>query len=196
VPLVVLLDFLGSAGQGWRNRAHVSWRDLVPLLPFTAVGVLSALLLLHGLDQDMLRRALGVFVLGYGAWQLSPLPAIRATRWSSLPYGVLGGLVGTLFGTGGPFYVIYLSMRGLDKRALRSSFAVWFLVDGSLRLSGYTFFGFLGRDTLGAVLAALPFAGLGLLVGGHVHTSLSQDTFKRVISVLLVVSGVALLLKS
>jgi len=196
VPLVVLLDFVGSAGQGWHNRLRVSWRDLLPLLPFTIAGVLAALWLLDGLDAALLRRALGVFVLGYGAWQLSPLPALRTTRWSSLPYGLMGGLVGTLFGTGGPFYVVYLSMRGLEKEALRASFATWFLVDGTLRLGGYAAFGFIGRDTLSAILLALPFAGLGLLVGGRIHTGLSQDVFRRVISVLLVLSGVALLVKS
>ena len=165
VPVVVLLDYLGSAGQGVRNRANVSWRDLVPLLPFTVAGVLGALYLLDSLDGEVLRRSLGVFVLLYGAYQLSPLPAIRTTRMAALPYGVLGGMVGTLFGTGGPFYVIYLSMRGLDKAALRASFAAWFVIEGTLRLGGYVAFGFLGVEALTKGLMALPFAALGLLVG-------------------------------
>ncbi len=195
VPLVVLLDFLGSAGQGFRNRAQVSWRDLAPLLPFTVAGVLAALFLLDALDATLLRRALGVFVLAYGIWQLSPLPAIRTTRLSAVPYGVLGGLVGTLFGTGGPFYVIYLSMRGLDKVALRASFAAWFIIDGTMRLTGYAVFGFLDRDTLLKAALSLPFAALGLFMGGRIHTNLSQDTFRRIISVLLLISGCGLLLK-
>ncbi len=196
VPLVVLLDYLGSASQGLKNRARVAWRDLVPLLPFTIVGVLAALFLLDALDPLVLRRALGVFVLVYAVYQLSPLPPIRATRLSSLPYGVLGGLVGTLFGTGGPFYVIYLSMRGLDKVALRASFAAWFMIDGTMRLAGYTAFGFLDADTLLKTALSLPFAGLGLYLGGRIHTGLSQDVFRRVISVLLLLSGCGLLLKS
>ena len=137
VPLVVVLDYLGSAGQGLRNRSRVSWPDLVPLLPFTISGVLAALDLLDALDAVLLRRALGVFVLVYGIYQLSPLPPIRSTRFSALPYGLLGGLVGTLFGTGGPFYVMYLSMRGLDKDALRASFAVWFVILGSCLSCGW-----------------------------------------------------------
>ena len=196
VPVVVLLDYLGSAGQGLRNRESVSWRDLAPLLPFTVVGVLAALYLLDRLDAAVLRRSLGVFVLVYGAYQLSPLPAIRATRLSSVPYGVLGGLVGTLFGTGGPFYVIYLSMRGLDKNTLRVSFAAWFVIDGTMRLGGYAAFGFLGLEALLKAAMALPFAALGLFVGGRIHTTLSQDAFRRIISVLLLVSGCGLLLKS
>ena len=195
VPMVVLLDFLGSASQGIRNRRAVSWRDLLPLLPFTVCGVLLALWLLDSLDAALLRRALGVFVIAYGAYQLSPLPAIRSTRLAALPYGLLGGLVGTLFGTGGPFYVIYLSLRGLEKSTLRASFATWFIIDASMRLGGYVAYGFLDIAALAKVALALPCAALGLFVGGRVHTSISQQVFKRVISVLLLISGCGLLLK-
>ena len=48
---------------------------------------------------------------------------------------------------------------------------------------------------LGYLLAALPIAGAGLYVGGRVQTGLSQRAFQIVIRVLLLVSGVALLLK-
>lgn len=195
VPLVVLLDFVGSAGQGVRNRALVSWQDLLPLLPFTVLGVLAALYLMDTLDAVVLRRSLGVFVLVYALYQLSPLPAVRTTRLSAVPYGALGGLVGTLFGTGGPFYVIYLSMRGLDKGALRASFATWFVIDGALRLGGYAAFGFLSADTLLKAAMALPIAVLGLMLGGRIHTNVSQQSFRRVISILLLVSGCGLLFK-
>lgn len=195
VPVVVALDLVGSAGQGLKNRQQVSWHDLLPLLPFTVCGVVAALYMLDALDARVLRRALGGFVLLYGTYQLLALPAISATRWSALPYGVLGGLIGTMFGTGGPFYVMYLSMRGLEKGALRASFAIWFLVDGSMRIAGYSAFGFMNLQALKALAMALPVALLGLLIGGRVHTRMSQQWFKRVISVLLVLSGLALIFK-
>ena len=44
-------------------------------------------------------------------------------------------LVGTLFGTGGPFYVIYLNLRGLDRSVFRATFAMNFLIDGGVRLA-------------------------------------------------------------
>lgn len=196
VPLVVALDFLGSAGQGLKNRRLVSWRDLAPLLPFTILGMVSALYLLDALDPTWLRRALGTFVLVYGTYQLLSLPTLAVTRLSSLPYGFLGGLVGTLFGTGGPFYIMYLSMRGLDKGALRASFAVWFLIYATLLLAGYATFGFLNEQTLISFSVALPVAVAGLLIGGRIHTRLTQATFKRMISVLLILSGTGLLFKS
>jgi len=48
--------------------------------------------------------------------------------------GCLGGLLGTLFGTGGPFYAINLNLRGLARSAFRATFALNFLIDGGVRL--------------------------------------------------------------
>jgi uncharacterized membrane protein YfcA len=48
---------------------------------------------------------------------------------------------------------------------------------------------------MGYLLAAVPFAGAGLYVGGRAQTGLSQRAFRVVIRVLLLASGLALLLK-
>ena len=130
-----------------------------------------------------------------GIYQLLSLPAVRTTRFGAVPYGVLGGLVGTLFGTGGPFYALYLSLRGLEKDAFRASFATWFVIDGTIRLAGYAAAGIAGLETLKALALALPFALVGLLVGGRLQLGIEQAVFKKLISSLLVVSGIALLLK-
>jgi uncharacterized membrane protein YfcA len=50
-------------------------------------------------------------------------------------------------------------------------------------------------DTLLSVAAGLPVAAAGLVLGGRVHTNLSQRVFVRFISLLLVASGAALLLR-
>jgi uncharacterized membrane protein YfcA len=38
VPLVVALDYIGSASQGIRNVDEVSWREQLVLIPFMVVG--------------------------------------------------------------------------------------------------------------------------------------------------------------
>lgn len=195
VPLVVLLDYLGSATQGFRNRQRIVWGDLAPLIPFTIIGVATSLMLLNAVNSKLLSNVLGGFVILYAIYQISPLPVLRGSRILSIPYGFLGGLVGTLFGTGGPFYVIYLNLRGLDKSAFRATFAMYFLVDGAMRLTGYAVVGFFDHQMLMALLASIPIAGIALFIGGRVHTTISQQTFAKLISLLLVTSGSALLLK-
>jgi uncharacterized membrane protein YfcA len=159
VPLVVALDYIGSASQGIRNVDEVSWREQLVLIPFMVIGVGLGLWVLRAVSTALLAKVLGGFVIAYA------------------------------------LYVIYLNLRGLARPAFRATFAMNFLIDGRVRLGAFAAAGLFGRQTLGYLLAALPIAGAGLYVGGRIRTGFSQRAFQIVIRLLLLVSGVALLLK-
>ena len=196
VPLVVLLDYLASSSQGIRHRELIQWRDLWPLLPFSLVGVVLALFLFKQIDPVLLGKGLGVFIILFALYSLSSFaPGQQGGRLWAIPAGSMGGLIGTLFGTGGPFYVIYLKLRGLDKSNFRATFAMIFLLDGAGRLLGYLVSGFYVLDVMLMVGFSVPIMMVGMYIGGHVHTGISQQTFQRTISLLLIGSGLALLFK-
>ena len=195
VPVVVALDFLGSLAQGLKNREKICWAEITPLLPFTLIGVGFALMLFQTADTGTLTSALAVFIIVFAIYQLLPLPDLKGSKIWSVPAGLLGGLVGTLFGTGGPFYMIYLTVRGLDKVQLRSSFAAYFFVDGTIRLLGFALIGLLNAEGFVFLLKCLPIAALALFIGGKVHVTISNNTFKFFISLILVYSGYRLLIK-
>lgn len=195
VPVVVFLDYVGSASQGLKNRKAIAWDEQLPLIPFSLLGVAAGLALLSIAKEALLAQALGVFVMIYAVYQLLPLPTLRGSRIYAAPLGLLGGFVGTIFGTGGPFYVIYLGLRALDKTSFRATFALNFLIDGAIRLGAFALFGLFQGGVLSGSIAALPIVGLGLWLGGKVHTELSQQAYVRIISAVVFVSGVALLFK-
>ena len=195
VPLVVSLDYIGSASQGFKNRHHIAWKEQLVLIPFMLVGIGGGLLVLHAMSTAVLGKVLGGFVLVYAIYQLLPLPALGESRRFAVVCGCLGGLVGTLFGTGGPFYVMYLKLRDLDKSVFRATFATNFLIDGTIRLVSYALIGLWGWQLLVYLLVALPIVGAGLYLGGRLHTELSQQAFVRFVSLLLLGSGAVLLLK-
>jgi uncharacterized membrane protein YfcA len=196
VPCINVLDVAASLVHSWRHREHTRWRELLPLLPFTALGVLLALLVLKSVHPDVLAHFLGVFILGFAVYNLVG-PEIHkhfSRRWAALA-GSLGGLIGTLFGTGGPLYVIYFQLRGLPKSMFRSTIATLFLLDGSMRFTGYVISGLYNRDKLIWIALAFPVMIIGLIVGGRIHTGITQRQFQRAIAVLLTISGIALILK-
>lgn len=196
VPLVGLLDYSASLSHGVKHRESITWREILPLLPFTLLGVGTALYLFKTLDNTLLIRILGVFILIYAFYTLSGRsPHGGGSRRWAVPAGSLGGLVGTLFGTGGPFYVIYLQIRGLHKTTFRATVATIFLLDGASRIVGYTLTGIYTRDTLILVAATIPLMAIGLYAGGHIHTSISQERFTQAIGIALIGSGLALLLR-
>ena len=195
VPLVVFLDYVGSASQGIRNRDQIAWREQLPLIPFAALGVGIGLLLLKEMGSALLAQALGGFVIAFAVYQLLPLPELRGSRLFVVPCGFFGALIGTLFGTGGPFYVIYFGLRGLEKDTFRATFAANFLIDGVMRLAAYASFGFFFPGVIMSMLGALPIGGAALWIGGRAHSDMSRESYAKLISVLLLGSGIILLLK-
>lgn len=195
VPVIVLLDYLAAMSHGIRHFHHIQWRDLLPILPFTLAGILIALSLLKQVEPGLLTDALGIFIIGYAIYSLLPLPPLHGSRLWAAPLGSLTGLVGTVFGTGGPFIVIYLALRDLSKNAFRGTLATLFAIDGGMRLIGFAAIGFYQRDNLMLVLVAIPVMALGLYAGGHIHTSLSRQSFVRLVAGVLIASGASLLLK-
>jgi len=195
VPLVALLDYTASLTQGIQNRSHIRWRDIWPLLPFTVLGVATGLMFHRVSNPALLTKALGVFIGSYAIYALLPLPNFSGRRWWAVPAGYCGGTVGALFGTGGPFYVIYLTLRQADKFGFRATAAAIFLFDGGCRLVGFTLSGMFHRHILLAAVAALPLVAVGLRFGNRFHLTISPKNFMRLICVILLGSGMALLLK-
>lgn len=196
VPLIVLLDYVASFSQGMSNRRDIRWNEILMLIPFSLIGVALALFVISKASAMLLVKALGVFIIAFALYTLSGFtPKAGAARaWGALA-GILGGLIGTMFGTGGPFYVTYFKARGLEKAAFRATFATMFLIDGAARLSGYAGAGLFTTSYLVVVAATLPIMGVFLYIGGRIHTKLTQHDFQRGISLLLIVSGIALLAK-
>ncbi len=196
VPVVILLDYLGSLSHGLHHRKQVLWREIVPLTPFTLSGIVVALYLMKQVEPGTLTVALGIFVILYAVYSLLPIQLPQGSRLWAAPLGFLAGLIGAAFGTGGPFIVIYLTLRQLDKLSFRGTIAVIFFIDGGMRLLGYFLSGLYTLELLGWTLLSIPLAALGMWLGGQIHSGLSQRQFVQIISVTLLLSGTALLVKS
>jgi uncharacterized membrane protein YfcA len=196
VPLVVALDYLASASQGIKDKKAIQWQEIWPLLPFALIGMAAAIILLKTIDAQLLLKAVAIFIILYALYSLiGKNPQSVHSRWWAIPAGSLGGLIGTTFGTGGPFYVVYLQMRKLDKTQFRATFATLFLLDGANRLAVYLFSGILTTQFLKMLAMGLPVMMIGIYLGGRAHTSISQDNFRRGIGILLICSGIALLIR-
>ena len=196
VPVLGLLSYSGTLMQSIHLRKQVVWRDMLPLIPFSLLGIFIAIWLLVNVDANKLVMALGVFVLLYSIYSLLPLPVHAGGRQWAIAAGCCGGMVGALFGTGGPFYVAYLKMRQLDKGPFRATIAMIFLVDGGARIVGYSISGLYTLQTLWLSLILFPVLLFGMYMGHHLHVRIDQQRFNQVISVLLMVSGIMLMIKS
>ncbi len=164
--------------------------------PFRGVGVSVGLFLIKSVNMLILVKALGVFIIMFAVYSIvSPTLAKNDTPVWPVFAGFFGGLIGTLFGTGGPFYVFYFQLQQLDKSMFRATCAAVFLIDGLFRASGFALSGLYTTTVLLNILYALPIMFLAMYMGNHLHTNIKQRTFQKAIGVFLIFSGLALLFK-
>jgi uncharacterized protein len=195
VPLCLVLDFTASLVLSRHGRRQVRWDEIRPLLPFTLVGIVLGAYLLLNLPREPLLTTLGLFVMLFGMRYVFNIHGEHSvSRLWAMPAGLLGGMVGALFGTGGPPYVIYLTHRLRDKFELRATFSGLFLLEGALRILTFLLAGLLLQAELfRTLLFAIPVMAAGLYLGNKVHIGIGQRQMILLIGLLLVVSGASLL---
>ncbi len=194
LPVCVLLDLAASLVLGVGFRREAVRGEIVRMIPLSLVGAICGLSLLVSLPRNAAMAALGAAALAYGAWSLhQPVAMRRTARGWAYPAGFAGGLTGTLFGIGGPPYMVYLSRRIEDKGALRATMATMVVFSVGMRTVLFLIAGLLMWDEAKTFLALLPFAGLGMWLGSHAHSRVSRQQLGRLVGLLVMASGASLL---
>lgn len=198
VPMVLVLDFSASIALSSHAHLQVRWDEVRSLLPPSIVGILTGSVLLVSLPREPLLVSLALFVMFFGLRYVFNVHSEKPiSRWWSIPTGLTGGLIGAMFGTGGPPFVVYLSHRLHDKTKLRGTLSGLFLIDGAFRLITFLSMGLMFQpEMLSSLLMGLPIAGIGLYLGNKVHLGITHRQQLAIIGCLLLLSGGSLLWKA
>lgn len=190
IPLLALLDFAGAALRGWHARRAVAWGEFARLLPGMLVGQMLGVFVLARLPAAPMAVALGLFIVWQG-WrglrQPAPPPPGPALR-----HGLLGGVLGGLFGSGGFVYAAYLERRLAERDAFRGTQAVLIALSTAWRLLLCWSAGLIDAQLLCTALLFAPAALLGAFLGHHIDLRLERRQLFRLLNGLLVVCGVGL----
>ena len=198
LPLAALLDLGSALALGFHTRRQADTRELLTLVPFTLVGLVLGVTLLLSLPRDASLLALGLFVCAYAVnLMLRRETRRRLSRWWAAPAGIVGGLVGALFGMGGPPYVMYLAGRIPEPEAQRATISQMVSLNVGLRVVAFALAGLLVSPALWlAVVTLLPVAWAGVWVGHRAHLRLAPATAARIIAAALFVAGATLVARS
>ncbi|MCD5993809.1 sulfite exporter TauE/SafE family protein [Pseudomonas sp. CDFA 602] len=195
IPLLVMLDFLAAFGNLLPARQSVVRSELLRLLPCMATGCTVGVVFLLNLKSDLLLLLMGIFVTAYALYSLAVKlrPAQLSAGWA-IPMGTIGGLFGALFGSGGFLYALYLNSRLASKEQARATQSALISCSTVVRLSLFVIAGVYAEIpllVLGACL--LPAMLLGSWSGRSLVSRLSREAFVRLVTWLVLVSGIALI---
>ncbi|MDA7417856.1 TSUP family transporter [Xenophilus arseniciresistens] len=122
------------------HPAHNPWHLLRPILNGSVVGVLGGLMLLawlSGSAMDALRGLLGLAILVCALlFMLQTRPRAQLSGRASFTFvGVLSGLLGGLFSSGGPPLVFHMYRQPLGADVIRRVLLLSFALGGLVRLA-------------------------------------------------------------
>jgi uncharacterized membrane protein YfcA len=197
VPLLALLDMCAAIVNVSRDGRNAQWAELKRLIPVMIIGSLLGAAILLKTRPDILLLALGIFVVLYALYSLSGLkPDRQFSPKASVPFGLVGGIFSALFGSGGFIYAIYLSGRIEKKEAFRMTQTTLIGMSTLTRVVIFTFAGvYLDIDLLLLALVLLPGMLVGITLGRHFTLKMSREQFLKLINVILLASGTALMIK-
>jgi uncharacterized membrane protein YfcA len=197
VPLMALLDLCSAVLVGTSGREHVSKPEMKRIIPAMFVGFVVGVTVLKGVPDEYLRTALGIFAMGIGVYSIfNPSMHRTISPWWSLPAGIIGGAIATIFGAGGPIYSTYLSGRLKDKTQIRATMSTLISISAFTRAIMYAVAGLMLHAAIFAGFAVLtPFVWVGLKLGDRIHVGLSQQQMRRAIGCVLVLTGASLLVR-
>jgi uncharacterized membrane protein YfcA len=198
LSLAALLDLSSALALGFQTRRQADTRELLTLIPFTLVGLTLGVTLLVRLPRNATVLALGLFVCVYALYvMLGRRTARRLSRAWAAPAGTLGGIVGALFGMGGPPYVVYITGRIPDPAVQRATISQMVILNVGLRVVAFALAGLLLSSALWiAVMLLLPVAWAGVWVGNRAHGSVTPAMMARMIGAALFLTGAALIVRT
>jgi len=194
LPILVLIDFTATSTNGLKFRHDINVADIKTVVPTMCVGIAIGVALLSRTPANDLLPVLGISIVIYGLYRLREPMASRfiSPKWGYIT-GLTGGLIGGLFGIGGPIYATYMSRRTNDFAKMRATMAAIFSVSTAFRIAAFLVAGFmLDPQVWWGFAIILPFMFIGLSIGHKLHGKLERKHLSYFISVLLVASGISL----
>lgn len=193
-----LIVAFGPLTQGygvWKLRHALKWRPLAPYIIGGAFGVPLGTALLAYVNPSAVRTGTAALLIVYSVYGLAR-PAfrpIKAGLAADLGIGFINGLLAGMTGLVGIVITMWCQWRGLGKDAQRLIFQPVILATAMITLTSLGIAGAITAETIKLLLLAAPALVAGLWTGFVLYGRLDDAGFRKVVLVLLLLSGLSLI---
>lgn len=193
--LIVAFGLIVQGYSVWKLRRALKFERLLPFLVGGMIGLPIGVALLRWAPVAHLRVAVGVLLIVFSIYSLVRPQLAKVTAGGGLAdggVGVLSGILGGTTGFGGILPTIWCTVRGWPKDEQRAVFqptGVAIFLGTALCLGGT---GTVTPDTVRLFLIGLPALLAGSWLGLRLYGKIDEAVFRKVVLILLLVSGLAL----
>lgn len=193
--LIIAFGLIVQGYSVWKLRGALDWRKLWPFVLGATLGVPIGVGILTWANPAHVRMGVGAFLVLYSLYALlrPTIPKVEAGAAADAGVGFLNGVLGGITGLAGILVTIWCGLRGWPKDVQRTVFqpvavaifamsAFWIGAKGAITV-----------ETVKLFLIGLPALFAGTWLGLKLFGRLDEAAFRKIVLVLLLVSGAVLI---
>lgn len=195
-PVELLLGYPSNIILVWKNRRMLNGTVIVPLSLIIMLTSIIGAVLLKNTRVSYLKIIFGIAVMCIALemhFRARSAPvALRGNPLLFALVGALSGLLCGLFGVGA-LLAAYMSRVSETSGAFKANICAVFLVENTVRLIVYALLGIISFASLQKAALLVPCMLLALFAGIQSAKILNENSIKKLVTLLLFVSGAALI---
>ncbi|SDB13667.1 hypothetical protein SAMN02910298_00714 [Pseudobutyrivibrio sp. YE44] len=194
-PVELLLGYPTNLILTWKNRNQLDRKVYIPLSLLVLGGSIPGAILLKNVDVAYLKIFFGIVVILIAIEMFLREYQHTTTKDSKVLLGIIGvlsGLLCGLFGIGA-LLAAYVGRVTTTTDEFKANISAVFIVENTVRVVTYFLLGVFTLNTLKQTAILIPFMLIGLFIGMKSSKILDERIVKKIVIVLLAVSGMVLI---
>ncbi len=195
-PVELILGYPTNLIISIKERKAITPRIVIPLAIMVIIGSLGGALFLKNADTTLIKIIFGVLVILVGIEMLLRELSQKKTKNSKVLLTIIGILSGFLCGLYGVGALLgaYIGRTTENLKSFKANICTVFIIENTFRVILYLFYGIITLESLKRALILSPFMLIGLGAGMLSAGRISEKIVKKIVIILLIVSGIALIL--
>ena len=197
-PVELVLGYPSNFILTWKNRASLNKSVYIPLSLLVLAGSIPGAFLLKNVDARMIKVVFGFVVVLLGIemyFRETSRIRFRESKAVLAVIGILSGVLCGLFGVGALLAAYVGRVTGTGDE-FKANISAVFIVENTFRIVLYTALGIITGATVKQALMLLPFMLAGLYAGMISGKVFDDKIVKRMVIILLIISGIVLIVKN
>lgn len=193
-PVELVLGLPSNIMISYKERKSVQWKVCLPLASLVLLGDIPGILLLKNTNTQVIKGIFGFVIIAIGVEMLLREYMGKTKKYQLLliTIGILSGILCGLYGIGA-LLAAYMGRVTDNSSSFKENLCIVFLIDNLFRLVMYGVTGIITLATLKQSVILFPFMALGLFLGMKGSSFLDEKKIKKLVIIMLILSGVSLI---
>lgn len=197
-PLELMVGYPSNMVIAWKERKSVSLRIVVPMTMVVIAGSIPGALFLKNGDIGIIKVIFGTVVIVLGIERLMRESQEKKRRKSTVALTVVGLVSGMLCGLFGisALLAAYVDRTTENTSEFKGNLCAILIFENTFRLFFYKMNGMITMQTARYALSLLPVMLIGLFTGIGLGKVLNEKTVEKVVTMMLMLSGIFLIISN